>query len=89
MPVPDYQALMRPFLAAHEDGVDHPVSEVRAALADAFRLTEEERAEMLPSGGARTFNNRVGGPQRISTERAFSRVRSGRSTASPIVVSKF
>lgn len=60
MAIPDYQTLMRPVLAAHEDGEEHAISAVRAMLADAFGLTENERAEMLPSGRSRTFDNRTG-----------------------------
>jgi restriction system protein len=60
MSVPDYQTLMRPVLAALDDGQDHQVAELRAALATTFALTEQDLTEMLPSGRTRTFNNRVG-----------------------------
>jgi restriction system protein len=58
--IPDYQTLMRPFLALFEDGEEHAVSHVRAMLAGEFALTDAEQAEMLPSGKGRMWNNRVG-----------------------------
>lgn len=60
MPVPDFQTLMRPLLEEYSAGGEHPIAEVRAALAAKFSLTPEELAERLPSGLAKTFDNRVG-----------------------------
>lgn len=60
MPIPDFQTLMRPLLAAHEDGAEHINRDLVSELADQFDLSEDERREMLPSGGARLFDNRVG-----------------------------
>ena len=60
MPIPDFQSLMRPLLEAHADGKEHLNRDLVAQLGDQFALTEEERREMLPSGGARLFDNRVG-----------------------------
>lgn len=60
MPIPDFQTIMRPFLEAHIDGKEHVNRDLVAKLADQFGLTEEERREMLPSGGARLFDNRIG-----------------------------
>jgi restriction system protein len=60
MAIPDFQSLMRPLLAAHSDGEEHKNRDLVNALAEEFGLTEEERREMLPSGGARLFDNRVG-----------------------------
>lgn len=60
MAIPDFQTIMRPLLAAHQDGKEHVNRDLVALLADYFGLTEEERREMLPSGGARLFDNRVG-----------------------------
>ena len=51
---------MRPLLEAHQDGEEHANRDLIALLADSFGLTEDERREMLPSGGARLFDNRVG-----------------------------
>lgn len=60
MPIPDFQTLMRPLLEAHSDGKEHLNRDLVATLAERFNLTDEERREMLPSGGARLFDNRVG-----------------------------
>lgn len=60
MPIPDFQSIMRPLLEAHQDGQEHLNRDLVAQLADHFKLTLEERRKMLPSGGARFFDNRVG-----------------------------
>lgn len=60
MPIPDFQSIMRPLLEAHTDGKERVNRDLIAQLADHFGLTDEERREMLPSGGARLFDNRVG-----------------------------
>jgi restriction system protein len=60
MTVPDFQTLMRPLLDEYAVGGERPIAEVRAALASKFDLTPEELAERLPSGTAKTFDNRVG-----------------------------
>ena len=57
--IPDFQTIMRPLLVAIEDGQERTSAEIRAALATEFSLTEEELAEMIPSGRAKTFANRV------------------------------
>ena len=56
--IPDYQSLMLPVLrSASDEAVD--TQSVIKILADDFALSEEERAELLPSGKQRTFDNRV------------------------------
>jgi len=60
MPVPDFQTLMRPLLEEYAAEGERRIADVRAVLATRFGLTEEELAERLPSGSARTFDNRVG-----------------------------
>lgn len=50
---------MRPALAQLADGGVHTTREVREALAGAYQLNEADRAHLLPSGRARTFDNRV------------------------------
>lgn len=60
MPIPDFQSIMRPLLEAHLDGEEHLNRDLVALLAQKFSLSEDERREMLPSGGARLFDNRVG-----------------------------
>ena len=60
MPIPDFQSLMRPLLESYASGIERPISDVRQELAGQFHLTDEELAERLPSGLAKTFDNRVG-----------------------------
>ena len=60
MPIPDYQSLMRPLLEAHRDGQEHLNRDLVDRLAKQFGLTDTERREMLPSGRAKLFDNRVG-----------------------------
>src|SRR3954469_4154063 len=60
MPVPDFQTLMRPLLEEYTAGGERRIADVREALATRFGVTEEDLAERLPSGLARTFDNRVG-----------------------------
>lgn len=51
---------MRPLIEAHADGKEHLNRDLVRQLADQFGLSEEERREMLPSGRAKLFDNRVG-----------------------------
>jgi restriction system protein len=59
MSVPDYETLMLPLLKIAADGREHRITEVVALLARSFKLTEEERQQLLPSGKQTTFANRV------------------------------
>lgn len=59
MAIPDFQTLMRPLLELHADGQDKTQVELRDALAHRFELSDDDLAERLPSGTARTFVNRV------------------------------
>ena len=59
MALPDFQQLMLPLLRYLADGKEHPNREDLDALADEFKLTEEERKELLPSGQDYLFRNRV------------------------------
>jgi len=58
MPIPDYQSLMLPVLAASLNG-EVKIGAVVDALAEKLGLTPEERAELLPSGKQTIFSNRV------------------------------
>jgi restriction endonuclease Mrr len=60
MAIPDFQTLMRPVLAHLVDGEVRRTRDVKDSMADAFELTADERAQMLPSGRQRTMDNRVG-----------------------------
>jgi restriction system protein len=59
VPIPDYQSIMRPLLELLADGAEHPLRNLKAHLADDFALTPEEREQMLPSGIATLFTDRV------------------------------
>lgn len=60
MPIPDYQTTMLPFLRLVSDGSEHSLRDTIEALAGEFKLTDEERRELLPSGQQEVFVNRVG-----------------------------
>ena len=60
MTIPDYQTVMLPLLRLAADEREHFVREAVEELAREFKLSEEERKELLPSGGQATFDNRVG-----------------------------
>ena len=60
MPVPGHQTFMRPLLEILTDGQEHVVRETRGQLADRFGLTDADRQELIPSGGQRLLDNRVG-----------------------------
>lgn len=57
--IPDFQSCMRPILAAVQDGQVHGFNEVFEQVCLYFRLTEDERAEKLPSGKQTVVRNRV------------------------------
>ncbi len=60
MPIPDYQSIMLPILRLASDGQEHRFRDAVETLADEFGLTDGERAQLLPSGTAPVFDNRVG-----------------------------
>lgn len=55
MPVPDYQTLMRPVLAAFAKGAIN-VSEILPTLVEDFRLADEDAAELNVSGQSTLYN---------------------------------
>jgi len=59
MPVPDFQSLMKPVLEAFSHGAAMPISEVRARVAASEALTSGDLQEMMPSGRASVFSQRV------------------------------
>ena len=59
MAIPDYQSLMLPLLSVAADGQVYSVREARERLAADLGLSDEERAELLPSGRQPVFGNRV------------------------------
>jgi restriction system protein len=60
MPIPDYQSIMLPLLQCVADEQIHKFRELIKLLAQKFKLTEEDRRELLPSGKQPLFDNRVG-----------------------------
>lgn len=60
MAIPDYQTLMLPLLKLTGDKKEYSLVQAIDILADQFKLTDEERRELLPSGQQAIFMNRVG-----------------------------
>ena len=60
MAIPDYQTIMLPLLKFASDNQEHRFRDAVGALDGEFRLTEEERKELLQSGLQTIFSNRVG-----------------------------
>jgi restriction system protein len=50
---------MRPLLELASDGQTHSLRDARTKLAERFRLTDEEKNQLLPSGRQPLFGNRV------------------------------
>ena len=61
MPLPDYETLMLPLLKWAGQGPNDELRGVDAVgfLAKQYALTDEERTELLPSGGTFKFSSRV------------------------------
>ena len=60
MSVPDFQSMFLPFLRIVSDGSEHSTRNVINRIADHFKLSKEDREEMLRSGNQRRLDNRVG-----------------------------
>lgn len=60
MAIPDYQTCMLPFLRFLGDNKEHSLREAEESLAEYFKLSDGERAELLPSGQQCIFRNRIG-----------------------------
>lgn len=60
MAIPDYQTCMLPLLRYLEDGSERSIRDAEQNLAEHFKLTPAERAELLPSGQQAIFRNRLG-----------------------------
>ena len=58
--IPDYQKIMLPLLRMVGDGAEHKFRDAIEKLAGEFRLSKEQREELLPSRSQPIFNNRVG-----------------------------
>jgi restriction system protein len=60
MSIPDFQAVMLPLLRQLADERERLFRDIVEDIAREFRLTEEERRQLLPSGQQPLFTNRVG-----------------------------
>lgn len=60
MTIPDYQSIMLPLLKYAGDNQEHSIREAIEHIADIFKLTEEDKKEVLPSGSQYVIDNRVG-----------------------------
>src|SRR5436305_6195035 len=59
MAIPGYQEFMLPLVKLAADGQEHKITDAIDALADQFRLSEQDREIMLPSGTQTRLYNRV------------------------------
>lgn len=60
MTIPDYQSIMLPLLKFAGDKKEHSIREAIDHIADLFKLSEEQKKEVLPSGRSYIIDNRVG-----------------------------
>jgi restriction system protein len=82
MAIPDYQSIMLPLLKFIGNNKEHSLREAIDTLADEFKLTADERGELLPSGKQAIFANRVGWARTymkkaallVSTRRAYFQI---------------
>lgn len=59
MAIPKFAEVIKPFLLAIKDGQEHSQKELKVTLAQYFKLSESDLAELLPSGRQTVFFNRV------------------------------
>src|SRR4051812_13671277 len=59
MTVPDFQSIMLPLLRRAADGNDYRLGDMIDSLAADLQLSDQDRRELLPSGGQGKFANRV------------------------------
>jgi restriction system protein len=60
VPIPDFQSLMLPIMQVLSDGQERKMPQLGDELAIRFKLSDEDRKAMLPSGQQTVFNNRIG-----------------------------
>ncbi|NBB23109.1 restriction endonuclease [Runella sp. CRIBMP] len=58
--IPDYQSIMLPLLTLVSDKQEHKYRDVIESLSAYYKLSDEERKELLASGQQAIFDNRVG-----------------------------
>ncbi|MHA2277288.1 MAG: restriction endonuclease [Candidatus Kariarchaeaceae archaeon] len=59
MAIPDYETIMLPLLRIIGDKKERPIKELYEQLADHFKLSEEEKTELYPTGNGIIFQHRV------------------------------
>lgn len=59
MAIPDFQSIMLPLLHHYGDGREHPNPETAEAVARHFSLSDDELAQLLPSGSKTVVSNRI------------------------------
>jgi restriction system protein len=59
MTIPDFQSIMLPLLKFTGDNKEHTIRETIDYIAEFFKITEDERNEVLPSGSQYIIDNRV------------------------------
>lgn len=60
MAIPKYYEMHKPFLEFLKDGHTHMMKDLKHRMSDHFQLSDEDMAEMLPSGRQSYFSNRIG-----------------------------
>jgi restriction system protein len=60
MNIPDFQSIMLPLMKIASDKKPHLFRDLINQLEEQFKLTEEEKKELLPSGKQPIFENRTG-----------------------------
>lgn len=58
MTIPSHQECMKPILSFLSDKKEHTVKEIDEHIAHVFHLTDEEKQQKLPSGGAFLYKSR-------------------------------
>ena len=59
MSIPDFQTIMLPLLEVASDEQEHYIHDAVEKLATYFKLTEEEKTKLIPSGQQPRFYNRI------------------------------
>ncbi len=60
MAIPDFQSIMLPLLKFAGDKQEHSIREAIEHIADVFKLSEDDKKVLLPSGSQYIIDNRVG-----------------------------
>ena len=60
MPIPDFQQCMHPLLSSLKDGEVHHFNDAYESVCDHFKVTDDEKRQLLPSGKQTIVKNRCG-----------------------------